>query len=433
MIQNAEAEGGRLGRLAQRLGQVRAGEGRSLAWSFGYFFCLLAGYYILRPVRDEMGIRGGVEQLHWTFTATFLVMLLALPLFGAAAARLPRRHLLPAVYWFFIANLLAFFLLLRSGLAPELVAQAFFVWVSVFNLFVVSVFWSFMADLFRPEQARRLFGVIAAGGSLGAVCGPALAASLAPLVGTENLLLPAALLLALALVCIRKLLGLAAEQRPVAEADPGRPLGGGVFEGLVLVARSRYLLGICLFIWLYTSLSTFLYFEQAHIVAAAFDDSAERTRVFALIDLAVNGLTLGIQLLATGRLIQRWGLSAALALVPMLLAMGFAGLALAPVLPLLLAVQVARRAGNYALTRPARESLFTLVDRSSRYKAKNFIDTLVYRGGDALSAWAFAGLQTLGLGLAGIAALAVPLALGWAWLGWGLGRKAGQGGHVESG
>jgi AAA family ATP:ADP antiporter len=198
-----------------------------------------------------------------------------------------------------------------------------------------------------------------------------------------------------------------------------------VFEGLVLVARSRYLLGICLFIWLYTSLSTFLYFEQAHIVAAAFDDSAQRTRVFALIDLAVNGLTIGIQLLATGRLIQRWGLSAALALVPVLLALGFAGLAVAPVLPLLLTVQIARRAGNYALTRPARESLFTLVDRSSRYKAKNFIDTLVYRGGDALSAWAFAGLQALGLGLAGIAALAVPLALGWAWLGWGLGRKAG--------
>ena len=249
MTQPGEPTDGALGRLGQRLGQVRPGEGAALAWSFAYFFCLLASYYILRPVRDEMGIRGGVEQLHWSFTATFLVMLLALPLFGAAAARLPRRRLLPTVYWFFIANLLAFFLLLRLGLTPELVARAFFVWVSVFNLFVVSVFWSFMADLFRPEQARRLFGVIAAGGSLGAICGPVLAASLAPRVGTESLLLPAALLLGLALVCIRRLLGLAAKQRSAAGAEPGRPLGGGVFEGLILVARSRYLLGICLFIW----------------------------------------------------------------------------------------------------------------------------------------------------------------------------------------
>jgi AAA family ATP:ADP antiporter len=329
---------------------------------------------------------------------------------------------------FFGANLLLFYGLLRLTPDSALLARAFFIWTSVFNLFVVSVFWSFMADLFSPDKARRLFGLIAAGGSLGAVTGPALTALLAPQIGTVNLLLPSTLLLLGALLCVQRLVRLAGDDetgdRSGGLRSDDQALGGGVLDGLRLVLASRYLLGICLFIWLFTGLATLLYFEQAHIVAQAFDDSAQRTRVFALIDLAVNLLTIGIQFFLTGRIIQRFGLPATLALLPVLLALGFAGLALAPALPLLLAVQIARRSGNYALTRPARETLFTVLDRQSRYKAKNFIDTVVYRGGDAISAWAFAGLQALGFGLGGIAALAAPIALVWGWLGWALGRRA---------
>jgi AAA family ATP:ADP antiporter len=408
--------------------RVRPGEGSAVAWSFGYFFCLLCSYYILRPVRDEMGILGGVDQLHWTFTGTFLAMLAVLPLFGLASARLPRRRLLPLVYLFFAANLMVFYGLLRLQPESSLLARSFFIWTSVFNLFVVSVFWSFMTDLFPPDKARRLFGLIAAGGSLGAVTGPALTAVLAPMVGTVNLLLPSTLLLLGALLCIARLVRLAGAER-LGEASAqlrrdDQALGGGVLEGLRLVLGSSYLLGICLFIWLFTGLATFLYFEQAHIVSQAFDDSAQRTRVFALIDLAVNMLTIGIQFFLTGRIIERIGLPATLAALPVLLALGFAALALSPTLPLLLVVQIARRSGNYALTRPARETLFTVLDRKSRYKAKNFIDTVIYRGGDAVSAWLFAGLQALGLGLGGIAAVAAPIALLWAGLGWLLGRGA---------
>ena len=405
--------------LIKRLSNLEAGEFKPVFWSFAYFYCLLSSYYVIRPLRDEMGITGGVDNLQWLFTATFLVMLAIVPLFGAVSARYPRQRLLPGVYLFFIGNLLLFYLLFRLADGSSWSARIFFIWVSVFNLFVVSVFWSFMADLFSNAQGKRLFGLIAAGGSLGAITGPALTAGLATSLGNANLLLVSAGLLSAALICILQLLRYGhAHAAPGSEAS----LGGSVWSGVKKTFDSRYLLGIALFVWLYTTLSTFLYFEQAHIVKAVFADSAERTRVFALIDLAVNGLTILFQVLVTGHVMRRLGVATALASIPALLACGFMVLAVTPLLPVLILTQIVRRAGNYALTKPAREVLFTVVDRESKYKAKNFIDTLVYRGGDALSGWLFAALKGLGLGLSGIAWIAVPLALSWMMIGILLGK-----------
>ena len=425
--------------MLNRIVDVRSGETRALLWSFVYFFCLLCSYYILRPVRDEMGIQGGVRNLQWVFTGTFVAMLVAVPIFGAVAARFPRQRLLPIVYYFFIINLLIFYVLLESGIAPTYVARAFFIWVSVFNLFVVSVFWSMMADLFTNEQARRLFGFIAAGGSAGAIVGPSVTAMLVRPLGTVNLLLISAVILGLAVVCIRNLGRWAAvyeggmtssanEALPEeVQANDARyaeaPVGGGVLSGVKAVFQSPYLLGICLYIWLYTTLSAFLYFEQAHIVKEAFTDSVSRTAVFAYIDLAVNSLTVIGQVLLTAKIVARYGLPFTLALLPGLAVLGFIVLGLFPSLAVLIAFQIVRRAGNYGIARPAREMLYTVVGREEKYKSKNFIDTVVYRGGDAMSGWVFAGLQGVGLGLSAISFIAAPIAAIWLVTGWRLGKK----------
>ena len=433
-----------LARALFRAAGASAEERRMLWWSFWYFFCLLSAYYVLRPLRDEMGIAGGVQNLQWVFTGTFVAMLAAVPLFGALAARFPRRRFLPWVYYFFIANILIFFALFQTGAAREIIARAFFIWTSVFNLFVVSVFWSFMADLYSNAQARRLFGLIAAGGSAGAIAGPAATALLAAPLGPVNLLLVSSTLLGGAVICIHRLIALArhgtapagsADARNTERTPPEaeRPMGGGVFSGIALAFRSSYLLGICLFIWLYTTLSTFIYFEQAYIVRAAFDEPAQRTALFASIDLAVNVITLVLQTLVAGQMMRRAGVTATLALIPILVAAGFIGLGLAPLLPVLIAFQVLRRAGDYGITRPAREVLFTVVGRETKYKAKNFIDTVVYRAGDAVSGWAFAGLKALGVGLTGIAFIAVPVALGWFATAWFLGRKQEELRAIDSG
>jgi len=332
--------------MHNRIVDVRRGEGHALFWSFAYFFCLLCSYYILRPVRDEMGIQGGVRNLQWVFTGTF----------GAVAARLPRRILLPVVYYFFIVNLLLFYLPFESGVAVVGAARAFFIWVSVFNLFVVSVFWSFMADLFTNEQARRLFGFIAAGGSAGAILGPSLTALLARPLGTFNLLLISALFLGCAVVCIHRLGRWADESAKLQSSAPGRAgeegpngdeaVGGGVWSGVQAVFQSPYLLGICLYIWLYSTLSTFLYFQQAHIVRDAFTDSASRTTVFAAMDLAVNVLTVGGQVFLTGRIVARFGLPLTLAVIPGAVTLGFAVLGVLPWLGVLVAFQVAAPGGK---------------------------------------------------------------------------------------
>jgi AAA family ATP:ADP antiporter len=404
-----------------RIAGAEPGEIGASCWSFACFFCLLCGYYVLRPLRDEMGVQGGVENLPWLFSVTFLAMLAVVPVFGFAASRLPRRRLVPWSYLLFIVSVLAFYALFSGGAYAPAVARAFFVWVSVFNLFVVSLFWSLMADLFKPSQAARLFGFISAGGSCGALAGPTLTASLAAPLGTARLLLVSCLFLALALGCVQALVRRAgADSRTTEPADS---IGGTTWSGIAVILRSPYLLGIVAYVLLYTVIFGFAYLELARLVAATYPDSAERTALFAHVDLAVNVLTLLGQLFLVRKLVEKLGVGVALALLPALGLAGFGAIGLAPVLAVLVAFQVLRRAADYAVARPAREMLFTVLTREEKYKSKNFIDTVVFRGGDAASGWVYAALKALGLGLPGLAAAAIPGALLWLAVGLWLGRR----------
>lgn len=395
----------------------------ALLWAFFYFFCLLCSYYILRPVRDEMGIQGGVDKLQWLFSATFAVMLLAVPFFGFLAARWPRHRLVPILYYFFAANLAVFFLAMLNGVGKVVLARTFFVWVSVFNLFVVSVFWSFMADIFSNEQARRLFGFVAAGGSAGAIAGPLITTLLVSHVGQSHLLLFSIGLLLLSTLAVSKLNRWAIIHRGGVAASEAKPLGGGIWAGIRLTLASPYLIGISAYLLLLTLLATFVYFEQLRLVAEHLQDSAARTKLFAQIDLAVNTLTLLVEIFLTNRLVGRFGVAILLMVLPLMNVLGFGALAAAPALAVLVTFQALRRVVEYALARPVREILFTVVSREEKYKAKNFIDTVVYRGGDAMSAWLMSALKGMGIGLTQVAALAIPFAIGAAIAGWLLGHK----------
>jgi ATP:ADP antiporter, AAA family len=454
---------GRLTAAARRVVDVRENEGVALVWSCAYFFFILSAYYILRPIRDEMGVAGGVENLAWLFTGTLVGMLLIHPLFAGLVARLPRRRFIPLTYRFFILNLVGFFAVFQLADAAQgvWVGRAFFIWVSIFNLFVVSVFWSFMADLYRPSQSKRLFGMIAVGGTLGAILGSSITSALVAHLGPVNLLLVSALLLEVAARAARGLEGHESALLRAADADatsagrtaaptsprpagqvrtgatapsaappPGTPvhgaeiIGGGMLDGIRHVLRSPYLLGIAALMLLFTIASTFLYFQQLAIVADAFEgDPQGRTRMFATIDLLVNVLTLGTQLFLTGRILRWLGVGVSLALLPLVSLVGFAILAASPVLLVLVAFQVLRRAGNFAIQRPAREVLYTVLPRSDKYKAKNFNDTFVYRAGDQLGAWSYTFMAWLGLGLSGLALTMVPLSAVWLLLALWLGHQ----------
>lgn len=393
-----------------------------MLWAFAYFFCLLTSYYVLRPVRDEMGVAGGVRNMPWLFSATLITMLVAVPIYGALVARLPRARFIPLVYHFFALNLVLFWLLLSFRIFPGEAARAFFVWISIFNLFVVSIFWSFLADLFRTEQAKRLFGFVAAGGTAGALLGPTLTVSLAGLLGPANLLLVAMIFLEITVFCAMRLERTAERTEPIEAEKAPKAIGGNPFAGFSLILRSPYLAGIALWVVLLSLAGTFLYFAQAELVSAASGDPATRTRIFATIDLASGLLTLVVQFLATGRLIQRFGTGPAVAFLPLIFAIGFAILAAQPLLVVAMAFQSLQRTSNFAISNPAREMLFTSVDREEKYKAKNIIDGALFRGADALWAWAFTALRGTGLDVTGIALLTIPIALGWLVLALGLGR-----------
>lgn len=409
--------------VLRRLADLRPGEAAKVLPAALWFCCLLTTNYTLRPLREAMGVAGGVDQLHWLFTATFLVMLAAVPLYGLAVARLGRARIVPIVHRFFALHLLLFFALMQGWLGDgELVriwtARVFFVWTSVFNLFVISLFWSVMADLFDGGDARRLFGLISVGGSVGAIAGPALggllswwlAPSVLPLVGV--VLLEAA-------VWAMKASGSSTERE-----HEQAPVGGGAWSAIPDLLSSPLLLGICAYVLLLTISSTTVYFIQARIIEEAFVDDRTRTSVFAAIDLIVNVTSLITQTILTGRVIRRIGLGLTLATLPCMCLIGLVGLAAAPAFASLVGFQILRRAGDYALARPAREVLYTAVDRSRRYKAKSLIDTVVYRGGDALTGWAFAGLQALGLSLGAVALVVAPLTALWMAVGMWLGRRA---------
>jgi AAA family ATP:ADP antiporter len=448
-------ENGRAGPL-RTLMQMRPGEGGVVLLSALYIFCTLGGYYILRPIRDEISAadRGNLQYL---WTAVFLVMLIVVPIYAWLTARWPRRKFVPFVYHFFALNIVAFYVLIVTQ--PEAVLahvdRVFYVWVSVFNLFVVSVFWQMMADIYTSEQSKRLFGLIAVGGTLGAIGGSASVALLldppevlaAFHVEHTTLMLISALLLECACICIHLLNRCTSGRHEARDAAPlegeqngDAPVRGGVWEGLAVVFRSPYLLLISAFIVLYCMMSTFAYFQQADILKRVFGDDRDAIRsLLAQVDLAVNVLTVVIQCFLAGRIMTRLGVGVALAILPVVAMVGFALLAAGyvvatlPVLAVLVAFQVGRRTANYALAKPARETLFTVVPRDQKYKAKALIDNAVYRGSDTASGWIYTGLQALGLTVAAITLVAVPVAGVWLIISIVLGRMQRRGGRVDEG
>ncbi|HLT26245.1 MAG TPA: MFS transporter [Zeimonas sp.] len=428
-----------------RLAGVRPGEGALVGGSLLLVFALLASYYVIRPIRDEMGVLGGVENLQWLFTATLAAMLALNPAFSALVRRMPRERFVPLAYLFFAANLVAFaaaFRWLPSEHEPW-IGRVFFVWTSVFNLFVVSLFWALMVDVFDSEQGKRLFGPLAAGATLGAVVGSSSTASLAGTLDTAALLLASAGLLVAACGCVlfvsrraREAAAARAASRGAATEGggagagtdaagdaPHAPIGGSAWAGLTHIARSPYLLAICGYMLLFSITSTLLYFLQAGIVAEHFADRVARTRFFASIDLAVNAATLLVQLFVAGRLLRRFGVARTVSILPALSIAGFGALAFAPGVAVLVVVQVVRRVLNFGLARPTRELLFTVLSREDKYKAKNAIDTVVYRAGDQVGSWSYALLAAVGLGITGIALVAVPLSFAWLANSWWAGRR----------
>ena len=376
---------------------VRPEEAPAVTAGLLLFFLLFTSYFMLRPVRETMGITGGVDNLQWLFTGTFFATLAAMPLFGWIAGCVRRRRILYWVYGVFAANLLLF----ATGFVakPDNVwlARAFYIWLSLFNMIAISLAWSVLVDLFAVAQARRLFALMAAGASAGGLVGPLLGVALVGQVGHAGLLLLAALLLvgaafaARAIQHWRDLHPLRDDETP----QRARPLGGNPLEGMTDVLRSSYMLGIALFVVLLASANTFLYIEQARIIEAAFPDKTAQTRVFGLIDATVQALAILSQLFITGRVAQKLGIGVLLVTVPLLIAFGFVWLALAPGFGVFVAVMILRRAGEYGFMRPGREMLWTAVSDSAKYKAKNFTDSVVYRAGDMASAWVKAGVDAL--------------------------------------
>jgi AAA family ATP:ADP antiporter len=412
-----------------RLVAVEDNEVRPMLWATLYYFLVLAAYFVIRPIRDEAGVAGGVRNLPWLFLGTLLGMLLIHPLFAALVSRLPRNRFIPLAYTFFALNLVVFWFVFQLLSAEQGIwtGRVFWVWTSVFNLFVVSIFWSLMADLFRPDQAARLFGFIAVGGTVGAAVGSSMTAFLASRITPTHLLLVSATLLVLAMLAAGQLARVASKserQRPgSSDSSADEPVGGGLLDGIRLVLSSSYLLGIVGYMLLYTITATFLYFQQAEIVEVSFADRAARTVFFARIDVAVNTLTALIQVFFSGRIVRSLGIALSLAALPLVCVLGFAALGLAPTLVAVAVFQILRRTSNYAIARPCREMLFTVLPRNAKYKAKNFIDTFIYRVGDQVGAWSYTGLGALGLGAATISLVAVPLAGVWLGIGLWLGRR----------
>jgi AAA family ATP:ADP antiporter len=416
---------GGLFRALRRVVDIRREEVPVVGWCWLFIFSVLSSYYILRPIRDAAGVAGGVNNLQWLFTGTLVGMIVLNLPFAWLVKTLPRRRFIAITYHFFAGNIVLFAALLHWADAQQTIwiGRIFFIWVSVYNLFVVSVFWQLNVDLFSPEQGKRLFGLIAAGASIGAIVGSSATAGLARHVSPIFLLSGAAVLLEVAVFSAGRLSrlspALAREPGPAAAAEA--PIGGSIFAGITRAFSSRYLVNLSLFVLLFTVTSTILYFQQAGIVSRGIGGRGAQTAFFATIDLCVNVLTLLIQLFLTGRLVALLGMALTLGLLPLLSILGFAVLSLLPTITAVAIFQVLRRAGDYAVTRPTREALFTVVPREDRYKAKSFIDTVVYRTGDQIGAWSVALLRGAGLGNAELALVAVPLAALWLvdalWLG----------------
>ena len=415
-----------IGRFISRVAAVEPYEVRAVALSMLYFFFLFGSYSVIKPVRDAMGTVYGVAHLQELFTVTLVASLVFAPLYSGLATRVKLSSFLPWVYGFVALSILAFYgMFLNQQNQDRWVAAGFYVWVSTFNMLIISVFWSFMADLFSRAQAKRLFGLVAAGGTLGGIAGPAIATLLATKVGNNNLLLIAAAGFAVTAIVVRmlasekeKLLAIAPEAQ---RTSLSHRLSGSAFDGFKLLLRSRYLLLIALFLLLMTWISTIVYFQLGDLITKAFQNREQRTHVYAMIDLAVNSCAVLIQLLGTGRFIARFGVGAGLLLNPIIMVVAFLAMAFSPVLMLLGAIQIVRRVAEYAVAKPTREMLFTLVDQESRYKAKNVIDTVVYRFGDFSAAWISAAV--LPYGVIGLAVFGAVVSLIWFPVAYLLGRQ----------
>ncbi len=414
--------------VLQRVFGIRREELQAVGWSFAYFFCILSAYYILRPVRDAMAIVSGTETIPWLFTGTFTVMLVASPVFGWIASRFPRKQFLPWVYYFFISNVLLFFLLFRFeeqlGVNQVWIGRSFFVWVSVFNLFVVAVFWSFMADIYTKEQSRRLFGAINAGGSIGAVVGPTVTGYLVVPIGYENLLPISALLLAIGVFCIYRL------RQWVRKTDTsdseeniesGHAFGGSAIEGIHLVFTKKYFSAIAITLILANLVGVVMYNFVAEIIDTSFEGTNKHTQVFARIEMAVSVLAFISQLLLVKISVRKFGIGKTLALLPVISVVGFTLLAIQPVLAVAIGLQILRRSLAYGFSKPASVMLYSVVTAREKYKAQNFVETAIYRFGDLVAAWTFRLLS--GLGITGVALLCVPVAVIWGIMSLWIGRE----------
>ena len=405
----------------------------AVAWSFAYFFCVLSSYYILRPVRESMAVGSGPDTIPYLFIGTFIAMLVATPIFGWIASRFPRRVFLPWVYLFFVANIL-FFWAVFSQFADSSnehiwLGRSFFIWLSVFNLFVVSVFWSFMADIYTREQGRRLFGVITAGGSIGALLGGAATSLLVVPIGFENLLPISATLLLLAVFCVSRLRDWVVHEQEnrIAQSVAGsEALGGNPFAGITHLLSSKYFVAIAISSVIASLLGTALYMFTAQLVETAIPDANEQTRFFSNINIAINALSLISQMLVVKHVVARFGIGVSLALMPVVSVAGFVLLAFDPVLSVVAILTVVRRGLGFGFTKPTTDMLYSVVTPEEKYKTKNFIDTAIYRGGDVFGTWSVKLMSSLGI--AGISLVMVPFAVLWAivslWLGRDYRRQA---------
>jgi ATP:ADP antiporter, AAA family len=405
-------------------------------WATSWFFCILLSYSVVRPIRETMGAIGGVKQLKGLMLVTFLVMLVAVPAYSALVARLPRRWVVRVVFHFFCLSLVAFSFAMRSPDEAVQVwsARVFFVWVNVFALFATSVFWSVLADLYYSDEGKQMFGKIAAGGTAGAILGSLLTSQLATRLSTANLLLVPIVGLQLGLWFAwrleRQASSLGSSQEAPTEAQSvnqsalGQPTGGGLMTGITRILASPYLASICVFLFFVQAYGTHLYLQQAEIVQEAIPDKAEKTELFAYLDFGTQTLTLLIQSLLAGPILKRLGVSVALVILPVVYGVAFSALALSPELPMLIASVIATRSAAYGITVPAREVLFTVVDREDKYKSKSFIDTVVLRGGDTISSQLIGSLRDVaGMSFVLLNWLALPLASVWALVAWHLGRQ----------
>jgi AAA family ATP:ADP antiporter len=404
--------------VARALG-IERDELVAVAWSFVYFFCIMSAYFMLRSVRETMAIVSGVQNIPWLFTGTFVLMMMATPVFGWVTSRYPRRIFLPWVYYFFVANILILFASFsyaqENNLSLLWISRAFFVWLSVFNLFVVSVFWSFMADIYTKQQSRRLFGVISAGGSAGALVGPLVTSVLVIPIGFKNLLPISAMLLLLGVYCIYRLRRWVGHHEHAGETidsvDSERAIGGTAWAGMKLVVEQRYFSAIAMALLCANFLGGAMYMYLAQMVSVTFDGADRQTQVFAFMDAAINALSFVGQLLIVKHAVKKLGIGWTLSLLPILSIVGFALLAFNPTFVIIALFQVLRRSLGFGFSKPANDMLYSVVSPEAKYKAKNFIETTIYRGWDVVSTWTVRSIGSFGL--SGVALFCVPVAFIW--------------------